>query len=49
MSGYIISPKADDDIFMIWEYLFGRASLELVGCLVHPKLRGAGCQPAAGC
>jgi len=33
MSGYIVSPKADDDIFMIWEYLFGRASLELVGAV----------------
>jgi plasmid stabilization system protein ParE len=29
MSGYIVSPKADDDIFLIWEYLFGRISLEL--------------------
>lgn len=29
MSDYIVSPKADEDIFDVWRYLFERASVEV--------------------
>ena len=29
MSGYIVSPKADEDIFEIWRYLDERAGIEV--------------------
>src|ERR1035438_9508205 len=29
MSGYIVSPKADEDIFEVWRYLDARACIEV--------------------
>jgi plasmid stabilization system protein ParE len=29
MSGYIVSPKADEDIFEVWRYLYERAGVEV--------------------
>ena len=29
MSGYIVSPKADEDIFEVWRYLYERAGIEV--------------------
>jgi plasmid stabilization system protein ParE len=29
MSAYIVSPKADEDIFEVWRYLYGRAGVEV--------------------
>jgi plasmid stabilization system protein ParE len=29
MSAYIVSPKADEDIFDVWRYLYGRAGVEV--------------------
>jgi len=29
MSGYIVSPQADEDIFEVWRYLFERAGAEI--------------------
>jgi plasmid stabilization system protein ParE len=29
MSDYIVSPKADEDIFGVWRYLYSRAGIEV--------------------
>jgi antitoxin ParD1/3/4/toxin ParE1/3/4 len=29
MSGHIISPKADEDVFQIWRYLYDQAGVEI--------------------
>lgn len=29
MSGYIVSPQADEDIFEVWRYLYARAGVEV--------------------
>jgi plasmid stabilization system protein ParE len=29
MSGYIVSPKADEDIFELWRYIHARAGIEV--------------------
>ena len=29
MSGYIVSPQADEDIFEVWRYLYERAGVEV--------------------
>ena len=29
MSNFVLSPDADEDVFQIWAYLFGRAGLDL--------------------
>lgn len=29
MSGYIVSPKADEDIFEVWRYLYEQAGVEV--------------------
>jgi len=33
MSGYILSPQADEDIFEVWRYLFERA-IRASSCIV---------------
>lgn len=40
MSGYIVSPKADEDIFEIWRYLCARAGIDVAN-LVEAEIYGA--------
>jgi toxin ParE1/3/4 len=40
MSGYVVSPKADEDIFEIWRYLYERAGIEVAN-RVEAKVYGA--------
>ena len=40
MSGYIVSPKADEDIFEVWRYVYERAGIEVAN-RVEAKLCSA--------
>src|SRR5258708_7386337 len=40
MSGYVVSPKADEDIFEIWRYLNERAGIEVAN-RVEAEIYGA--------
>jgi len=40
MSGYVVSPKADEDIFEIWRYLEERAGIEVAN-RVEAEIYGA--------
>ena len=40
MSGYVVSPKADEDIFEIWRYLHERAGIE-IAIRVEAEIYGA--------
>jgi plasmid stabilization system protein ParE len=40
MSGYIVSLKADEDIFEVWRYLYERASVEVAN-RVEAEIYGA--------
>src|SRR5258708_19694169 len=40
MSGYVVSPKADEDIFEIWRYLDERAGIEVAN-RVEAEIYGA--------
>ena len=40
MSGYVVSPKADEDILEIWRYLYERAGIEIAN-RVEAKIYGA--------
>ncbi|MGD0299380.1 MAG: type II toxin-antitoxin system RelE/ParE family toxin [Bryobacteraceae bacterium] len=40
MSGYIVSPKVDEDIFEVWRYLYAQAGIEVAN-RVETEIYGA--------
>jgi plasmid stabilization system protein ParE len=40
MSGYIVSPKADEDLFEVWRYIYARADIQVAN-RVEAEIYGA--------